>query len=651
MIAAARSNDPAFVELRDRRRRVAELCESQLAALQRFHHGNDLRQLERQRVTLSGFALNPADGTPSDNDGTPTDHLSISSTATCVRSLLASPSIGPNADYTAVLNGLQARADAKQLDTRGLEHGNVYTLGQLLPVLRRMVPEDSQAPTFVAWALGRLQQEIRHRGVRVEGQDFPANGFLTYWALAALDSWEKFDAGTAKPSLDWSQTELYRQLALFGAGDDEADPYQLGYNLFVQRRFQATLLKDSVLASALNCLFEALLPGGLWEKKEPLFRYGDQGDAHPFTFELLNAILTELRDAGEFLVPHEDKLERAVQWAARNAYGGERRLWRSGHLAHNKEPESWATAEVYCYLQNYRGFLAERILAEVRRRTGRGRSARAANAGVFAGLYQPLVKLGSEKLLLGDALVERMLKPLRVQGSQSFSLAHNPQRKKLPRSGIFFGPPGTGKTTYADAIARYLGWPLITITPADFAAEGLLLLPTVGRQLFDRLLEIEDAVIFFDEMEELIHKRDGDASFEQRFLTTSFLPSLQDLRDRASCIYIVATNNFQELDPAAQAPRRFDFQLAVLPPAFDQKMRLIDVEFGGSIPTEVQKAIEDRREKITWTTYSEIAVIAKQLAASPACAQQTLDKFEPSLFEKRSTWEKEEEHNAFHGLA
>jgi hypothetical protein len=635
------SSASTFIELRDRRRRVADLCYAQLAALQQFHHGGDLTHLERQRVTLGGFSLNPPNSTPS-------DHLSISSTATCIRSLLLSPEIGPNAEYGVVLGELETRAANKRLNTRGLRHGNVYTLGQLLPTLRRMVPDGSQDPPYLGWAVNRLQREIQRNGVRVEGQDFPANGFLTYWALVALDSWDRLDTKRAEPSLSWSQEELYRQLALFGAGDDEADPYQLGYNVLIQRRFQSQTLKDSVLASALESLFKAMLPGGLWEKKEPLFRYGGAGDAHPFTFELLNAILTEMRDAADLLAPHEEKLEQAVHWATRNAYGGDLRHWRSGHLAHNKAPESWATAEVYCYLQNYRGFLAERILVEVLRATGRGRAARAPYPRAFSELYQPPVKLDKQERLLGEVLSDDMLASLLVQGTQLFSLARNPLRKKLPRSGIFFGPPGTGKTTYAAAIARYLGWPLITITPADFAAEGLLLLPTVGRQLFDRLLEVEDAVIFFDEMEELMHNRSDGASFEQRFLTTSFLPSLQDLRDRASSIYIVATNNFEDLDPAARAPRRFDFQLAVLPPAFEEKLRLIGSQFNDQIPDEVTTAIDGHREQITWATVGETADLAKKLVAAPANAKPTLEQFAPVLFQDRTAWEKEVQYNTFH---
>jgi hypothetical protein len=633
-------SDSTFIELRDRRRRVGALCDSQLAALQRFHNGEDLTKLERQGVALEGFSLNPKTG-----DGQ--SHLSISSTATCVRSLLASPSIGPNADYSAVLAGLEERAAAKKLNTRGLKHGNVYTLGQLLPTLRRMVP-DGSVPTYLEWAAKRLQDALRSEGVRVAGQDFPANGFLTYWALVALDSWGRLDESKAAASLDWSQAELYRQLALFGAGDDEADPYQLGYNLLVQRRFRTSGLKDSVLASALSCLFDAMLPGGLWETKDPIFRYGKSGDAHPFSFELLNAVLVELRDAVELLTPHEAKLEGATIWATRNAYGGEQRLWRSGHLADSRQPESWATAEVYLYLQNYRAYLAERVLVGVLRDTGRGRAARAAQPNAFTRLYQPTVKFPDKEPLLGELLVKEMLDPIRVPGGQTFSLARNPGRKKLPRSGILFGPPGTGKTTYAAAVAGYLGWPLVTITPADFAAEGLLLLPTVGRRLFDRLLEIEDAVIFFDEMEELMHKRDDKASFEQRFLTTSFLPSLQDLRDRATCIYLVATNNFEDLDEAARAPRRFDFQLQVLPPAFDEKLRLIRDEFGDEIPAGVRSALDTHRDRVTWATVSETDMIAKKLAASDEDqAAGTLEHFTPALFAERTMWEAGNDKNAF----
>ena len=633
---------PSFEDLRERKRRVASITASQLRALQRFHYGDDLAGLDQGGVAVSGFALNPTEDVPDD------PRLSLTSTATCVRSMLASPVVADQAAYTAILDHLQSRFEAEDLKTGSLEHGNPYTLGQLLPTLRRITP-DGATPDLIPFAIERLRSATAATGVRIA--PFPANAYLTYWSLVALDSWGGLNHGQAA-SLDWAESQLYRQLALFASADDEADAYQLGYCLLIQRRFRRDALKDSVNAAALASLFGALLPGGLWEKKERLFSYGSHGDAYPFTFELLNAILREFADAPEFLVAHETALERAAGWARRNAYGGDVPLWRSGHLADNAEPESWATAEIYYFFLNYHAYLADRILSGVMRETGRGRFARPPDNGSFQRLYQPAVVLPEDpdEPLLGDLLVERMLDPLRspTSGRSQFSLARHPRRRSAPRSGIFFGPPGTGKTTYASAIASYLGWPLLTITPADFAAEGMLLIPTVGRRLFDRLLELEDTVVFFDEMEELMRTRAGEAgTFEQRFLTTSFLPALQDLRDQASCIYLVATNNFDELDEAARAPRRFDFQLQVRPPSFSEKLRMLERDFSAEAGAAVLDELTRAREKVAWATLREARAKFRELVGDPTEARDLLEQWTPTLFARKDELETEAENNSF----
>jgi ATPase family protein associated with various cellular activities (AAA) len=632
----------SFTDLRGRKRRVEELLRRQLSALQRFHQGDDLANLTHGAVSLAGagFALNPI--VQESNV-----RMSISSTATCVRSMLASPEVANRADYSAIVAELHKRYEQEDLTTRGLEHGNAYTLGQLLPTLKRIA---SGEPALVSFAVDRLRSAAGEDGVSL--RDFPANGYLTYWALVALDTWSAFDEDTVEPSLNWSQSELYRQLALFGADDDEADAYQLGYNLLIQRRFRSGLVKDSIVVAGLTALFDAQRRTGLWEKKEPLFIYEGYGDAYPFTFELLNAVLREFTDDVGFLQPHEEALARAMAWAARNAYGGDTPLWRSGHLAVNTQPESWATAEVYYFLQNYRAYLAERIRAGVMHDTGRGRPARAPDPDSFSSLYQPSITLEAEiePQLLGDLLADKMLDGLRVLGTARprFSLAAQPGRDRLPRSGIFFGPPGTGKTTYADKIADYVGWPLITVTPADFAAEGLLLIPTVGRRLFDRLVELEDTVILFDEMEELLRTRaDEGGTFEQRFVTTSFLPSLQDLREQATCIYLVATNHLDDFDEAARAPRRFDFQLQVGPPSYEEKRRLLGQEFGRAAVPGVIEELDRAKEKIRWATLHEARDLFGLLADAPDSARDLIDRFTPELADKQDELETEAEQQRF----
>jgi hypothetical protein len=627
-----------FDDLQRRRERVVRMCEAHLAALQQFHTGKHLQGLARSPVPVSAFELHPTESTDD-------DRLSITSAATCARSLLTSHDVGDNADFTPLLNGLADRYEQGDLTTRGLEHGNPYTLGQLLPTLRHMA-RDSETPAYVDWATARLTEELRGGGIAIE--NFPPHGYLTFWALTALEDWGALDLDAVQPALEWAREELYHHLALFASEDDDADVYQLGYSLLIQRRFNGSELKGSLLRAALREVFKAQLGSGLWEKKEPLFRYGDQGDAYPFTFELLTAMLRAFDGSDDYLEPHEDGLDRAVSWAERNGSGSPA-VWRSGHLPSNSQPESWATAEVYRFLQLYRSYLSRRTLVVTQRGLLKIPSAPVRNPKVFSSLCQPSVTLnGGPSILIGDLLQERLLEPLKLSVTDDYSVARNPRRTDIPRSGIFFGPPGTGKTTYAKAIASYLGWPLLTINPADFAAEGLLLVPTVGARLFRHLAELEDTVIFFDEMEELMRKRDSEGgTFEQRFLTTSFLPHLQDLRDRATCIYLVATNNFNDLDDAARAPRRFDFQLQVRPPTFDEKMRRADDRHSKARVDAVRGELEHFKEKLEMATLRESDEIVARAVGDPGHAREVLEAFVPSLEAEWATIEQDSSDNAF----
>src|ERR1700680_1462790 len=182
-----------FVELRDRKRQLERLAEGHLQALQRFHYGADLTGLERGGVSLSPFAL---EAVPEHTDD---PRMSISSTTTCVRSLLASPAVGDRARFALILEALGQRWTEQSLKTGELAHNNPYTLGQLLPVLRRM---SADAPALLPDAIAALRGAVGNPGVSLGG--FPPNGFLTWWALVALESWGERDPQQCALSLDWS---------------------------------------------------------------------------------------------------------------------------------------------------------------------------------------------------------------------------------------------------------------------------------------------------------------------------------------------------------------------------------------------------------------------------------------------------------------
>lgn len=643
-----RSRSDELERLRGLKRQALELASSQLEALDVFNLSRDVEPLSSLAggpAPVGGFAS----AVPQrEGPAAETVRASLASTAACVRSLLVCPEVKPgSADFTGLVDRIIDRYRHAELTTYGLEHLNVFTLGQVLPVLAEIA---GSAPAealdeLVDEATARLRAEVAHDGVAIpmtrdvddgEPRVLP-HGYLTYWALVALATWDGLDGEAATPSIRWSETELYRQIALFQTGHDErCDAYQLGYNLLIQYRFNGFRLGHSLVELGLRTLFGAQLERGVWEKRDPIFRYGDHGEAYCFSFELLSSLLRELRDDWSLLVPCEEHLTRAMEWAGRNAlreHGPP--LWRAAHLVEDKTPESWASAEVYSFLQLYAAYLSWRIQSIVRTEY-RSHPGREPDPCAFDGLYQPEVRLASgEPMLLGDLLRERLLEPLRLPGpTRRYSLVRNPDPGARARSGILFGPPGTGKTTYVQRMAEYLGWPLVVLDPSVFAEEGLPLIATVASRIFSQLVELEDTVIFFDEMEALMHTRaDAAGSFEQKFLTTSLLPKLQELADRASSLFFVATNHFETMDGAVRRPGRFDFKLQIMPPSYEEKLRLARERLGDD-PFELLEADLRRqpyRENIRLASRNEMLSLCDELKRRPDQAELILSRFRAEL--------------------
>jgi hypothetical protein len=648
-----RASNDELQRLRALKRRALHLASSHLDALDIFYLPSDqqpLASLARGPATLGGFAsVVPA--AEQGRDGTA--RVSLASTAACVRSLLACPEVTPgSADFAQLVDNIAQRHGKGDLSTYGLEHLNVFTLGQLLPALADMVGSSAEPALddLIGDAVARLRAEVANDGVAIPMAGHPddaeprvmPHGYLTYWALSALAAWDGVDGDRTTPSVRWSETELYRQMALFQTGHDErSDAYQLGYNLLIQYRFNRQRLGNSLVELGLRTLFAAQLERGVWEKRDPTFRYGDHGEAYCFSFELLSSLLRELRDDWSLLLPCEEHLARAMDWADRNAlrqYGPP--LWHSAHLVEDKTPESWASAEVYSFLQLYASYLSWRIQSIVRTEF-RSAPAHEPNPAAFDGLYQPEVPLASgESGLLGDLLMERLLEPLAMPDAVGgYSLVRSGDPRSKARSGILFGPPGTGKTTYVQRVAEYLGWPLVVLDPSVFAEEGLPLIATVAARVFSELLELEDTVIFFDEMEALMHTRtDAGGSFEQKFLTTSLLPKLQELADRATCLFFVATNHFETIDKAAQRPGRFDFRIQILPPAYEEKLRLAAERLGPEAYTLLEPDLRRQpyRENIRLASRNEMIALVDDLRRRPEHAEHILSHFRAELVDDDS---------------
>lgn len=138
-----------------------------------------------------------------------------------------------------------------------------------------------------------------------------------------------------------------------------------------------------------------------------------------------------------------------------------------------------------------------------------------------------------------------------------------------PGSILLFGPPGTGKTALARATASRLGWAFIEVDLSIVALESARL-----RRLFEKLFQLEQAVIFFDEFEYLGLKRDGQKTPVEP-LTAEMLKGLPALRESGLVLLMCATNHIGLLDPALLRPGRFDLVLPIGLPDGDDRAAIL----------------------------------------------------------------------------
>jgi SpoVK/Ycf46/Vps4 family AAA+-type ATPase len=127
-----------------------------------------------------------------------------------------------------------------------------------------------------------------------------------------------------------------------------------------------------------------------------------------------------------------------------------------------------------------------------------------------------------------------------------------------PKTIIFFGPPGTGKTHFAKAIAGALSWWFIEIAPSMLMVDGTEKIGANLRLIMEKSRKLNEAVIFIDEFEEIAGSRD-EASRVDKSITNEFLKQVPLLKNQGNKILLIcATNYIRLLDAALLRPGRFD---------------------------------------------------------------------------------------------
>lgn len=483
----------------------------------------------------------------------------------------------------------RAILEDKEWNSAQLGAGNAFTTGFLLEALHSLrlcgATIDAEGRKRIDHEAARMNVSLEEGSGGISLQAHPPKAYLTQLVVRALLKWNKLESNAASFAQAWAVRNLDRELVIMQASPSEADLYEIAYSVVLLRALEESVgvqgdivIERYITRYAIEAFFRAQLDDGTWPRSRPLFHYPNVGNAYCFEYELLVQMLIQPR-MWPLLLPKIPQLKKAIAAlenrkypVARNAFA-----WSSGHHRQLKTPESWSTASVFHSCYELDRLTAEAIRREVFVEVGEEYQSPSRGdidpetVSLPAKLLDATFRHEGTDYSLREVIEKRFLQPIArevpgVGGGRSFS-------KKTPISAILYGPPGTSKTQLARYVADAVGWPLLKVDPSYLVRNGLENVQSEANRLFDMLVETEEVVVLFDEIDELVRERGAPGEVLSRFLTTAMLPKWAALSDRRQIIYLVATNHLEVFDIAISRPGRFDVIVPVNPPTAQEKLR------------------------------------------------------------------------------
>ncbi len=168
--------------------------------------------------------------------------------------------------------------------------------------------------------------------------------------------------------------------------------------------------------------------------------------------------------------------------------------------------------------------------------------------------------------------------------SEIVDYLHNPEKYReigaaMPKGILLVGPPGTGKTMLAKAVAGEANVPFFSMSGSEFVEMFVGMGASKVRDLFKQAKEKAPCIVFIDEIDAIGQKRDAhiNSNDEREQTLNQLLTEMDGFEDNTGVIILAATNRPESLDPALTRPGRFDRRVPVELPDLKGREEILKV--------------------------------------------------------------------------
>lgn len=207
-----------------------------------------------------------------------------------------------------------------------------------------------------------------------------------------------------------------------------------------------------------------------------------------------------------------------------------------------------------------------------------------ANSLMFGGMGKSGAKIyvkSSEGIKFSDVAGEDEAKE---NLTEIVDYLHDPSKYKdigasMPKGILLVGPPGTGKTMLAKAVAGEANVPFFSMSGSEFVEMFVGMGASKVRDLFKQAKEKAPCIVFIDEIDAIGKKRDGQigGNDEREQTLNQLLTEMDGFEDNSGVMILAATNRPDALDPALTRPGRFDRRVPVELPDLKGREEILKV--------------------------------------------------------------------------